>query len=201
MLISKNQLKVVAFASKEETRQALNGVNIRPNDNSVEATDGHSLMRVTNKSKVQLNEFPNVKPFNDLDENKMIPASAVNKLLKTMPSKKHNIPILNYFRAGLNGNKIDFTYTDLEDSQTLTAHITEGKYPNTDQVMPKEKNHNIKIALDAQKMAEICKYIASVSDDSSSMMVLHIQDKDHALLITAETENESIKGLLMPLQL
>lgn len=200
MLISKNQLKVVAFASPDKTRQALNGILIRPEKNMVEATDGHCLVRVENKSGIQLDDFPDVKPFNDVDQDKMVSCDTVKKLLKAMPAKPDGMPILNYFRAGLNGDKLDFTITDLDDTQTITSRLIDGKFPDTDQVMPNEADHPIKIGFNGVMMADICKFLASVSGDNSKMITLHIKDKNSPLLMTVHNDTEEATAILMPMR-
>lgn len=118
----------------------IQGIHVCP-DGTVEATDGHVLVRVKDPSPFPDADFPSkgVAPFKGNPEKAVtVPASHLKGLLAIVP-KKTPIPILQAVQLSTNGEEggVNISATNLE-TPTI-AHIeasdTELPFPNVENVM------------------------------------------------------------------
>jgi hypothetical protein len=158
-LLSRLQLSLVALCSKDETRLLLNHLHVK--GQTVEVTNGHTLVRVTRTDELKEEDFPAIMPTDSTyPKEVLIHWDAATKALKALP-KRPSIPILENARVLLNGKNILLGTTNLVMPQVLTLQPYEGAaFPNMDQVIPKKEDGKFSIAFNPQLLVDVCKYAA-----------------------------------------
>jgi len=135
--ILKTAIKKTYFSvSSNETRYVLNGLYFKVEQGflTMVGTDGRRLACTTVK----------LKEIKDVSFNVIIPIKAIQELLQVLEDKKEEMLI----KTG--ENQVSFnlpTSPDLGEIN-LTSRLIEGKYPNYEQVIPKEVEKKIKINRD-----------------------------------------------------
>jgi DNA polymerase-3 subunit beta len=108
--------KTIFAVSSDELRPAMMGIliQIRKGEIRSVATDGHRLVRMIS-SKV---------PTNDIEQDIVIPAKALNLVLKSLNEEKTKVTFSE--------NHTKFTFGDI----VLISRMIEEKYPNYESVIP-----------------------------------------------------------------
>ncbi len=149
MIIRREVLKAaLAVTSENERGYVLQGMQIRP-DGTVCATNGHTLLEITDGSPFPDAEFPSgrdgegggrLAPFkgNPL-EPVMLPADVALQLLKVMP-KRATIPILAAVQLSTNGDAGGVVYSATDLGAAVVSHVNAetagGKFPDATKVQP-----------------------------------------------------------------
>lgn len=204
MLLSKMNLATVEFASTDETRTSINVLRIT--DKHIEATNGHVLMRTP---RVKLNAdcpFPEiaghagtVKPnCNNGDSGVSLEVEPIAQVLKSLPriSKCRHLPILMNANAKFDkDNNALIAVTDLITSQIIRVKASDAKYPDTEQIMPKDKAQ-YKIAFNPAVLGSVCQFLSHFDCQS---VVFEFRNPSAGVTFTARTSNsETITGVVMP---
>jgi len=200
MLINKTQLSAVSFTSKDKYRTKLQRLWFIPDESAVEATDGHKLVRVVNRSD-KAERINSGGSGYDPDRESF----GINKdVLKTLQTviKKDDSANLTYNGNGsvhceLNSKFIGFKELELE--------VEPGAWPDTKSVMP--DNHGVKFAFDARYMKEICELLIKAQGNSRAMVRAEMRlsetnPQDRAFYITNGIGGDNkIEIALMPVRL
>src|SRR3972149_4057561 len=126
MLLSRQQLGVLAFASTDASRQSLANLRIAP-DGTVWATDGHTLARVRHIAPSE-DEFPliptipaeAVSPTTSI----LLPASLARTICGALKKiKAGRLPILGYCLLKQAGDTLYLAVTDLEAPQVWQVRV------------------------------------------------------------------------------
>jgi DNA polymerase III sliding clamp (beta) subunit (PCNA family) len=209
-LYSKKQLETVKFVSSDDTRQALQSVLIE--GNSVIATDGHRLLKITNNeinTRASDDKWPvNGVAWDDNEEPFLLQKSAVEKAIKNVPKPKDvgATPICLNVAIGKveEGEKIVCQTTDLDTTDQVTAKRVDGKFPNYKQVMP-DKSDYIKVGISAKYLKEVCQVLEKYNDNS--MVALHVRpdggnNQQYPIMVTTEDDNgNEAQAVIMPMKL
>lgn len=117
--------KTIFAVSTDETRPALNGVLWQTKGEWMQmvATDGHRLAKISIKNK----------KLKGLNEDVIIPAKALNLLMKLVGDKEVEVGVI------FSENNIIFCLDDV----ILSSRLIEGPYPNFDQVIPKDNDKKL----------------------------------------------------------
>ena len=148
---------LVNIAAKEKFRYDLNRIHVT--EEYTEATDGHCLMRVK-KDEMDPTDYPLAgipgHEFKD-DIDIQIPIDSIKNLKNPAESR---LPILKFACVSTNDKEVYVSTTNLQtvNSVTIPETIQEGKYPDTNQVIPKFKSDAIKFGLDARLIGKVFDY-------------------------------------------
>ena len=205
-LFNRKQLENIKLASKDETRQSLNGLRIE--GNSTIASDGHKLMRVTWTKPLDVKDWPaNGVEWTKKDKPFTLPRSTVEKALKNIP-KRCAMPILENVAIGLkkttaqDPDKFVVQTTDLENTDNVEGKTVIGQYPDYEKCIPDYKNPKDyrKVGLSAKHLKDICAQLEKYAD--SKMVTLYMGNEKEPVVITADDhEGTEAMALLMPMQL
>lgn len=189
MKYSKTHLQVHKFASKDVTRQAMNGVYF---DNATTvATDGHQLMIVESgetKASEEVKTGPandhNFKPFTLQDDNFkpfILPIENVKTLEKPLAGKTKSRNFEDSIELNLSesGKKVD---AKLLDDGTASFKPVDGKFPNYKQVLPVFKKADgtpedgyVKVCLDGRLLAEAAKFLATFDEGGEGSVFIYVR--------------------------
>lgn len=149
MLLSKDNLAVAAFASKDETRLSLGGVYVEPDGTTV-ATNGRYLATV-GPCHADRKDFPDIPGMNPETTTPgeqslkafVLPADDAKAIAKALPKGRtiNTLPILAHAVVDVAHSNENGTYrigvTDLERPQIFQGRKVEGEFPDYRQVLPK----------------------------------------------------------------
>ena len=206
-LISKRQLELYKFATKDKARVALQSIKFY-GDRAI-ASDGHKLVNYTNTNRLQAGDFP--VQFKDKFEGPvMIKAFDAKQQLKFIPKRKDcsGIPILmNYLGIGTEGSKINFHRVGWGngkiDPNCYQVESNQGAFPDWEQVLLEaERPDRITVRLDPLYLKEICEFIAKGQGNDGSIDIEVCRDSPdkHPVIIRASEERGEITALIMPIR-
>ena len=206
MIINKTQLNAIKFASPDENRANLNALRIMPEQNAVEATSGHFMVRVTTLSPLPVEDFPDTgRSITPIKKEVLIPKDAIEKVIKNFPKTDKFMPILNNVFIGENKEKVEFTSTDLETSQTIGTRQVAGKFPSTERVWEPARKNSIKICFNASLMRQICDFMQIAMKGNPDLPVTLAFDEnapnESAFYLTCESDENKIEACLMPVRM
>jgi DNA polymerase-3 subunit beta len=160
--------KISYSVSSDVTRQVLNGVlfSIRDNSLSLVATDGRrlALMEVSIATDI-------------IDIDLIIPNKSVNELQKLLANSS-DVDI------SIGESRIKFT----TQGTTFISKITEGKYPNYKQVIP--KSFNDELSIPRNELSKAINRVSLVLSDLSSSIKMDIKN-DSVIVSAASNTDES----------
>lgn len=212
MLLNKHNLKLVAVASEDELRPALQGLHVT--DEHTEATDGHILFRMSLPSYVKDDDFPKVKGFEVKKSDGAdftIPTDAAVQLSESLPTKSA-MPILGYVQIdpaveGGVAKYIRVATTDTDVERINRIRLIDVPYPKTDNLFSTDEPA-FRIKFNPALLAKALKVAAEFQDKFLPEIILEIpQPKDGdkwghgALVIRAKNEQgQELTGLVMPMR-
>ncbi len=168
--ILREMVRKTFFAiSPDETRQALNGLLLESEGDSVNlvGTDGHRLAMISRPTK------SNVAKGESLSF--LLPKKALSELLKLMEDEDAT------FGFSAQDNHLAF----ICDKQVIVSRKIDGKFPNYRQVIPKENNLKVKASKDDLTCA--LKRVALLADEKSKMVRFEIR-KGNLTMISDNTD-------------
>ncbi|MCK4778212.1 MAG: DNA polymerase III subunit beta [Actinomycetia bacterium] len=164
-----NVIKSTSYAvSSGNTNPALNGIYFKVNNKelTLAATDSRRLALVSE------NVFENC----DIEIDSIIPIDTVSEL-KSILSEEGKCELF------ITENKIYFKTDDIE----LKSDLIDGKYPNYEQVIPKDFKYNI--TLDKTEMVHAIRQVSILSKESFNKVIVDI-DVDEKMIRLSSTPPE-----------
>lgn len=136
-LLSRAELDLVEMTSQGERweRQHVSrGVHVTPE--FTEVTNGHILVRLP-KPDADPNDYPKIEGTEpDSPDDVILPAEALKGW--KIP-KANSLPILAYLRMTSHNGTVDLASTDLEIARVNRVQPLEGVFPNTNNVIPRDR--------------------------------------------------------------
>lgn len=163
----KHCLEVTVFAaSRDETRYTLNGVLLSIKNSTVRfiATDGKRLAVVERK----------INTPKDFNADIIVPSKTVGEITKTFSDS-------GTVRITSSQNQIAF----VQDQNTIVSRVIEGKFPNYEQVIPKEEKTTAKLNHD-EFLAAVKRMALLTSQESQPIKLDFTKGK---VLVSARTPN------------
>jgi len=168
--ILKEMIRKTFFSvSPDETRQALNGLLLESEGDSVNlvGTDGHRLAMITRPVK------SNVAKGESLSF--LLPKKALSELLKLMEDEDAT------FGFSSQENHLAFICAN----QVIVARKIDGKFPNYRQVIPAD--NNLKAKANKNDLTHALKRVALLADEKSKMVRFEIR-KGNLTLVSDNTD-------------
>ena len=210
MLISRQALTITNIiatsAVKGHASPSCHNVNARP-DGTIEATDGHILVRVKRNTQEDPAEFPTVQGMpipQPTTEPALIPVDVVKRLIGAMP-KRATLPILQTAYLAKSGGNVQIAATDLQ-APTVAVLDTDGTFPQTDRVMDSvsaQKSPTINVTLRADVLMMLAKIAKQAKGNDRGKLTLTIPtDKpvcEAAMSFECKGDSDhTIVGAVMP---
>jgi DNA polymerase III sliding clamp (beta) subunit (PCNA family) len=191
VLIPSRLKGIVVLAATESTRYAIEGVCLsRKKDRClVQVTDGRRLF---NCSWTDQEEREGDAPP---DFSVIVPSH----LWKTaLTSKLDNVTLNETF---IRSDKPMLVF-DRGDCEISGEPITEGKFPNTSDIIPKYKaSEGIQLGIAPTLLAEIAHVFGQIDPEKVGCPKWHIVDPAKSILITSKTDELDAVAVLMPVSL
>lgn len=204
-MLNKWNLETAKFASKEQSRYSINAIQVEP-ERTV-ATDGHSLVVVSNNPALKAEHFPAVEGMEVLDAFSpfLTPAADALAVAKTLP-RKVNIPVLAYAAVAKNGDEgMKLVVSSPPDAQIKTVTPDrDSRFPLYQCAFP-VKQPVFEITVNGQKLAALVEFLGKFADagySSQSAVTLRLYDNETAIRMDAVNKetNQQATGLLMPMR-
>ena len=162
----------IVAASKDESKQILQGVFLQTDDDTLElaATDGH---RLSVYGSIQGGDAPG----------HAIPATAIREVLG-LDSET--------VRVGFHGGHVAFG----GGSTTIRSRVFEGKYPNYRQLIP--KSFTVVIRLDRKLFIQALERVAIIAEQFNNIIRLNYDDGIGVVTISSEHETGFGSEQLLP---
>lgn len=197
MLLSKENLAVCFSTVKQNDNMfALTHVQLRPTEDCIYATNGHSLY----KSRVlqQSDEYPDTgadggSPGKDI----MVPASILLKAEKNIP-KKPNRVILENIRVTVTEKQVKLTTTDLDSVDVVKTKLdpTLG-FPMVERIEESCYDHNKadSVVLSVAELEILVKVLKKAKQEVARIWV-----KDETSPVKVTTAEGALTGYIMPMR-
>lgn len=204
MIYNRNNFSIASLCSGE-SKYYLNGIHFTPEH--TEVTNGHYLARVSvpfsGKSlKEALNDLPKVEHYEPKKENGngeecfTFPVGASIEVEKSIP-KERDLRALNnaWITENTNKEEAEFVTTDLTTTRPIKARKIEGKWVNSDAIMPKDKPE-MTLGFNPEYMFKICRLFQKMK---LRQVRLDIYGEKKAMRMIGKTEeDQEVIVLLMP---
>jgi DNA polymerase III sliding clamp (beta) subunit (PCNA family) len=197
MLYNKNNLAVVKIASKKSYNSVLTGV-LFAKDKTV-ATDSFMLCEVTVPKDQKIEEFPAGETAILQDTEPFIVNGDGIRAIK-LPSGKasKNLPVLeNLAIREVADNTVQFFTTDLVSSNSPRINRIIGDFPDYEPLWPTGEI-KAEIRLDANKLRSLLEVLAGL--DKFGYVDIKLYADGLPMVITAGTDNQSGRAMLMPVK-
>jgi DNA polymerase III sliding clamp (beta) subunit (PCNA family) len=207
MLLTRQQLGALAFASTDQSRQALQCLRIDP-DGTIWATDGHTLARVKHQGPGE-EEFP-VIPAIPADAvsppaTVLLPATLAKAVLTALKKvKAGRLPILGHALLRQHGDTLYLAVTDLETPQVWQIKLPDATFPNCEQVLPKDggKAEAGSFGINGYYLARVGAYRAQFSTYGNDIRVTSQGPTNPVLFEWLDTNGgHEVLCLVMPMRL
>ena len=202
-LYPRRSLEAIALAKKGNDGLALEGLKLQ--GNKTIATNGHYLITTTYKAKTETPNYLRYPIKNAWDEREedpiIIEGEKIKQAIKILPSKKEikDNPILGHVAIGKTCGSEEICLKT--KGGAVHTKPMEGRFPNTDKVIPDYQNDNyIRVGLCPKLLKDISTLLAK----DCHTLVLHISKKgseDKPIVITTEDEDFDNEIILMPRRL
>ena len=168
-----------------------------------EATNGRILGMVKGNFPDDLQNYPNVPAIQAAPNGATvgtIPADAWYKAFKAVPAKKGTKPILGNLVAVLGNSQATLVSTDLENVNVLEPRLVEGRWPDTDKILPTEKPR-YSIDVDAKLLIDLLQVAADFANgDDCRRVTLDLHDPKKPIAVRTKSESgQEFTGLIVPL--
>lgn len=202
MLYHRDTLKAaIAFASKDSNRPALVGIHVK--GGTVEATDGHALVRFRpDEFADKFSEFPELGVKVAPPEYDAILLVDAIKAAAGATAKR-GIPILERIVVATADDpaKVKLVATDLDSNHVGESRTVDMPFPNVDQVMPKTAP-TLRIGFDVGLLARAFTALSKVAPKGAvPTVVLEFHGPDRAMKFTFDTAHGAADGVIMPVRL
>lgn len=183
---------ITSFTDPDSTRYALGAVQYA--DGEVCATDGKMLIRVP----VLNDDFPDTPGAGDEPSTCLIPTGLLKDVIAKASKIRSPKPALRCARLTVTkDDRVILSSTDLERSSDDTSKQIEGKFPNVNDIMPKDEPE-ITMTLDAKLLLKLCKHAATHARDEQ--VTFGIRTKDDPVSIEYSLEDgRKVRAVIMPM--
>lgn len=207
MIYNRNNFSIVSLSPGSE-RYYLDGVHVTPD--YTEVTNGHYLARVSvpfkgDSLKEALADLPEVeghKPKKDngngLETGFTFPAKAVVEVERSIPKNQRYAKRLEnaWITENTTDEEAEFVSYDLETVRPVKAKKLEGRWPNTDMVMPKDKPE-MTLGFNPDYMLRICQVFKKMK---LKAVRLDLYGEKKAMRMIGKTEeDQEVIVILMPM--
>jgi hypothetical protein len=200
-MLNANNLKIAALASKEQSRYSISTILIEPGRTAV--TDGHLAATVTTPS-IPAADQPAIPGFtaSEITTSFMISAKDALDVAKALPSKSVIPILLNAFVDAAPAETARIAVTDLDTARIFDCKKAAGQFPNIDQVIPKDDDAEIAIALNPDYLGDLLRALTPITKKDAHACILRIKDPETQIRIDFENADTGQKGIgvLMPMQ-
>ena len=199
-MLNKHNLKVAEFVSNEKSRYTLDAILVT--DKATVATNGHYLVWVSVPTQHKAKDFPVIDHAPQVtDEHPpfLLGREDAARILKALP-RKQSIPILECAGVVVKGTQPIVEVTDLDCPQVFRPRPPEGKFPEWENVMPKEEPV-AQFAVNAAYLAKLAKFAAEVNSDDTVVISFWGADKPIRLECADRDSEQGMTALLMPVVL
>ena len=167
-----------------------------------EATDGRVLGIVTGKL-ADASKYPDVPPLQCAPNGQLqgtIPADVWSRAFKAVPNPRKVSPILGNLAVVFGNNQATLVSTDLENVNVLTPRLVEGRFPDTDKIVPKDKAR-LSVNVDAKLLIELLQTaMAFSSPDQNNRVTIEFYDAKRPFVVRSSTDDgPDFLGMAVPL--
>lgn len=209
MLFNRHNFSIASLCPKAEDRYIANGIHLTKD--YTEVTNGHYLIRVNvpfkGESKEKIEHYPSlegkeIKTDFPLDQSVIVDFETAKDIEKAIPKHK-TLDILNHaiISTDSNDKETEFITYDLVRQKSIKSVNSGGRYPNTEAVLKpsEESNKTLIIGVNPEYLMKLGQQFKKMGCKN---MKLEFQDKDHAIRISAITdEQQDVIALLMPMKI
>jgi hypothetical protein len=206
LLLPANLASLVKLAARNQHCRfgATTGVRLSatPTGYRAEATDGRILGIVTGNLPADPQDYPEVPALTSAPTGETqgtIPAEVWSRAFKSIP-KKTARPILGNLVAVLGKDQATLVSTDLENVNVLTPRLVEGRFPDTDKIVPKDKPR-LTVNVDAKLLIELLQVASAFSsEDHNHKVTMEFYDSARPFVVrTRSDEGQEFTGMAVPL--
>lgn len=205
MIYNRNNFSIASLCPGDEGRYYINGIHFTPEH--TEVTNGHYLARVsvpfTGKAlKEALNDLPKVEhyePKNNGKEEFTFPAKECIEVERTIPKERHLRQLNNaWITKNTTEEEAEFVTYDMNTTRPVKARKVEGRWPNTDMIMPKD-TPEMTIGFNPEYMLKICQVFKKMKLNA---IRLDLYGDKKAMRMVGKTEDgQEVIVLLMPMKI
>lgn len=209
MLIPRQVFAVSKLVSREPTRYAIDGVEVRRVDGQCVATalDGRRLISVKWSDEDIRSEFPpdvgDVAPLDDFQA--IVSRSQWDEAGKLIP-KRTRRPVLGNCLLDENSanGTVTMTATDLDQSRSVSGKSREGNFPKCQDVIPDYDvgRNAVAIGVNPRFLAEVARVVedTAVGDATDGVRLIIPTDPRRPMVIDSEANGVQATAVLMPVK-
>jgi hypothetical protein len=171
---------------------------------SAEATNTHILLKVEGPTVGKLEDYP-IFPALEAAPNSatagLIPAKFWNKSFKDAAVFTKKFPKLRSVAVKLGENLATFGTTDTESSKAEQTKLSESRFPNTDDIIPKVTGETKSVYLDAKQLIAALETIKALvpTESGSARVRFDITEGNKPIGLSASSGTLNVTGCIMPL--
>jgi DNA polymerase III sliding clamp (beta) subunit (PCNA family) len=201
LLLPPNMAHVGKCAAKDGARYAMTAVrlNAMPNGYRAEATNGRILARVDGVHKDAPEDyptFPALAAAPNSGTSALVPLDSWADAFKLPAKRGHDR--LKCVATIIGANEVTFGGTDLERCRTLNTRLVDGRWPDTDAVLPQDAP-SATITLNADLLVELLRVASEFSPDGEGRVTLEVHAGNKPAVIRTSNGSQQFTGLIMPL--
>ena len=202
MIYNRNNFSIASLCPGDE-RYYLNGIHFTPEH--TEVTNGHYLARIAvpfsgKKLKEALNDLPKVEhyePKNNGKEEFTFPAKECAEVERVIPKAKYLKASNNtWITENTTKEEAEFATYDMSTKKPIKARKIEGRWVNSDAIMPKEKPE-MTLGFNPEYMLKICQVFKKMK---LRQVRLDLYGEKKTMRMIGKTEDDQeVIVLLMPM--
>ena len=195
MLYNKHNLSVAKFAAKDGIREELASVYFTSKITA--ATDSIRLLEMSVSTTGNAEEFPQIDGMSAMRGCSPFLVNA-KQVMELKPKGVKHLPITEFVALKhLDDKRVEFLTTDVESSQVKQARRIDGKFPDYEQIFPKDEP-KVRFKIDGAKLAELLKVMAELPQ-SGQVEVLYY-GRILPIELRSDNGNQKARGLIMPMR-
>ena len=195
MLYNRHNLAVAKFAAKDGIREEINAVLFAKEKTA--ATDGIRLLEVSVSTTGKAEEFPQIDGISAMRGCSPFLVNA-KQVAELKPKGAKHLPITEFVALKhLDDKRVEFLTTDLESSRVSQARRIDGKFPDYEQIFPKDEP-KVRFKIDGAKLAELLKVMSELPQSGQVEVLCY-----GGLLpieLRSDNGNQKARGLIMPIR-
>jgi hypothetical protein len=202
LLLPPNVAKIGNVAARNQHGRygATTGIQVSKRDGKykIEATNGRIAAIITGTPD-KAEDYPSC-PFLEAAPNgaasAVVPASVWSKGFRDLPKRNRAKPILGNLAVVLGKERITLSCTDLETDRAVQPRVVEGRFPDTDRVIPKGKPRaTIRVPI-----AEL-RSLLDVAEEIGTGVIFEVHEGMGPMVLRGKHDesDQAFLGLIMPL--
>ena len=193
MLYNKHNLAVAKFAAKDGIREEINGVLFTKEKTA--ATDGVRLLEVSTDSALKVEEYPQVQGASAMRGCSPFIVNAKMLSEVKIPKTPPHLPVLQSVAVKhIDAQKVEVMTTDLEAVNTKWLKRADGKFPDYEQIFPKDEP-KVRFKIDGAKLAELLKVMAELPRGGEVEVLCY--GEMQPIELRSKSETQTARGLIM----